>query len=353
MPPATSFDNENLSATTSPASLVPTGVLRRLKPSEIKPSVNNPRFLFDKVPLNELRENIRQHGVLVPITVYEIKGQRKYAILDGERRYRCCVQLQDEGMDITIPANIVHPPDKIAGLLYMFSIHNFREAWELMPTALSLQTVMDALGETDPAKLAKLTGLSEPQVERCKLLLRFPKRFQDLSLDPDPKTRIPSNFWIEAAPVLDLCESVLPDLVREIGRGGITDLLVEKYRAKRIKSVIHFRRIMEAFEIHAGDKRTTRRIIARLRQYLTEIQLETRKAFDEFVLDTRRIQGAIQACEDLISSLRRGKLEHAIERKGLIRALSRVRDYVDALLEKLSGSEEPPLEGEVTREEEA
>src|SRR5881396_1867283 len=180
-----------------PPKVVPRGVLQDLAPEQIVPSKTNPRMLFDREPLEDLKNSIREHGVLVPITVYPLKGQEKYGILDGERRHKCCVDLQKEGRSLKIPANIVEPPTMIAGLLYMFSIHNFREPWELMPTALSLRLVMDALGEEDHKKLSRLTGLSEPQIERCKLLLLFPERFQQLSLDPDPKTRIPSNFWIE------------------------------------------------------------------------------------------------------------------------------------------------------------
>src|SRR5688572_12387362 len=190
--------------------VVPSGSLRKLSPDEIKPSSNNPRQLFDPEPLSELKKNISQHGVLVPITVYQAKGQTKFSILDGERRYRCVVELTSEGhrgpdqQPLLLPANIVEPPTKIAGLLYMFSIHNFREGWELMPTALSLKIVMEDLGEQDNKALSRLTGLSEPQIERCKKLLDLPERFQLMSLDPDPKTRIPSNFWIESSPVLDL-----------------------------------------------------------------------------------------------------------------------------------------------------
>lgn len=341
--------NTQLKKSTKPeeavASVIPQGLLRRLSVSEIKPSATNPRYLFDRVPLDELKENIRLHGVLVPITVYEIKEQRKFAILDGERRYRCCVELQDEGLDIAIPANIVEPPDKIAGILYMFSIHNFREGWELMPTALSLKVVMDALGEQDTSKLSKLTGLSEPQIERCKILLSIPKKFQDLSLDPDPSTRIPSNFWIEASPVLDLCKKELPDLAMKIGRDGLTELLVEKYRNKSIKSVIHFRRILEAYDIHPDNESHRDDVIDRLETYVTNVQMETRKAFDEFVLDNRRIQGSIKACEDFISQLERAKLEHVVENKEeLAIALLSVKKYVEELLQKLEGSDQPNFE---------
>ena len=126
----------------TPLNVVPAGTLRKLSPTDIKPSTNNPRALFDASPLLELKKNIAAHGVLVPITVYQAKGQSKFSILDGERRYRCVVDLTKEGhlgadgKALLLPANIVEPPTKIAGLLYMFSIHNFREGWELMPTAL-------------------------------------------------------------------------------------------------------------------------------------------------------------------------------------------------------------------------
>ncbi len=45
----------------------------------------------------------------------------------------------------------------------MFSIHNFREQWELMPTALGLKVVMEKLETTDSKELNKLTRLSDPE----------------------------------------------------------------------------------------------------------------------------------------------------------------------------------------------
>jgi ParB/RepB/Spo0J family partition protein len=327
----------------TPAQIVPHGNLRNLVPEQIVPSKNNPRLLFDREPLNDLKNNIRQHGVLVPITVYPLRGQDRYGILDGERRHRCCVELKSEGIALTIPANVVDPPSKVAGLLYMFSIHNFREQWELMPTALSLETVMKELGETDTKKLEKLTGLSEPQIERCKKLLQFPKKFQDLSLDPDPKVRIPSNFWIEILPVLDLSSEVLPDLYKQLGRDGLTQKLIDKYSAKQIKSVIHFRKIMEAYEFTAGTARQ-QTVVERLRGYILDPKLETRRAFDEFVLEDRKVQSAIRACQEFVTELRRYKLQYTSEKDELIAALNEVKNYTDYLIERIKGSDPPPPE---------
>jgi ParB family transcriptional regulator, chromosome partitioning protein len=323
------------------AEVVPSGELIHLKTSDIIPSRNNPRHLFDRDPLDALKKNIRVHGVLVPLTVYRPKGQKRYSILDGERRYHCCLELENEGKSLSIPANVVASPTKVSGLLYMFSIHNFREQWELMPTALGLRSVMETLEVNDNQTLTRLTGLSEPQIERCKKLLAYDDKYQQLSLEPDPKKRIPSNFWIELYPVLNLCEEHLPNLVKEYTSDGIIEALIEKYRLKRIKSVIHFRRIMEAFEVAVDRKEV---VLSRLETYIREISLETREAFDEFVVDNRRVAGAIEACETFVTSLDRLKLNYTLDRDELRAALERVAAHARSILSKLEGTDAPQSE---------
>lgn len=329
--------------------VVPAGQLRHLTIDEVKPSSNNPRHLFDPDQLLELKKNIGEHGVLVPLTVYQAKGQAKYSILDGERRYRCVVDLVKEGRvgkngaPFKLPANIVEPPTKIAGLLYMFSIHNYREAWELMPTALSLKIVMEDLETTDNKALGKLTGLSDAQIERCKKLLKFPEKFQEMSLDPNPPTRIPSNFWIEALPVLDLALDT-SEQIQKLGRDRSTEKLVEKYRDKKIKSVIHFRRIMESYEVSEGDPLTRAKVLRRVEEFFLNPKLETRDAFDEFVVEKKHVQSALAACEGFLSQLQKFKLTYTSndeERKNLRKALKEVRAYCESLEQALEGSDDP------------
>jgi len=331
--------------------VIPTGQLKHLRPDEIKPSLNNPRHLFDEDKLQELKKNIGEHGVLVPITVYQAKGQAKFSILDGERRYRCVVELVKEGRGeknhgpLTLPANVVEPPTKIAGLLYMFSIHELREAWELMPTALGLKVVMEELKETDNKALNKLTGLSEPQIERCKKLLAFPERFQEMSLDPNPVTRIPSNFWIEALPVIDVALENLPT-IKKLGRDRATDKLVEKYRDKKIKSVIHFRRIMESFTLSEGDPGTRAKVVRTIEEFFLNPKTEIRSSFDEFVVDKKRVQSALSACEEFLTSLQKFKLRYTAddeERRDLRKALREVRAYCKSLEQALAGGDDPDV----------
>jgi ParB/RepB/Spo0J family partition protein len=329
--------------------VVPTGVLRHLKLEDVKPSPSNPRRLFDRPELDRLKKSIREKGVLVPLIVYQPKGQSKFSILDGERRFRSVLELSQEGVSRDIPANVVEPPSKIAGLLYMFSIHNYRQSWELMPTALSLKIVMDDTGELDTVALSKLTGLRETQIERCKKLLDFPEKYQVLSLDPDPKTRIPSNFWIELLPVLELTESKIPNLVKDLGRDRIIDKLVDKYRAKKIRSVIHFRRIMEGYVLNEDDQARRSLLLRRLEEFILNPSIEIRAAFDEFVTDKKRAQTAIEVCEDFTRQLQSLKLSYTTEdsdRQKLQEALDKVEAYCKALSDALSGTESPEISRE-------
>ena len=327
---------------------IPTGTLRELGLSKIQPSTDNPRLLFDPKPFAALKASIREHGVLVPLTVHLPPGSTVYNILDGERRYRCCVELAEEGIRLTVKANIVDTPTRLAGLLAMFSIHNFREGWELMPTALSLKDVMEELNEleADNERLKELTGLSIPQIERCRTLLSTPEQFQLLSLDPNPATRIPPNFWIEATRVVSLIEERLPDETKALGgRDGILWRLTEKYRKRAIKSVIHFRRVMEAFTLPSESdpdyEDNIRKATVRLSEWLTNIDYETRAAFDPLVTDEKTIKKAVSICGDFTKDLRRLKLDYALERDELRDSLMSVQEFISDLLEKLKGEDAP------------
>ena len=205
---------------------------------------------------------------------------------------------------------------------------------------------MEDLDETDNKALSKLTGLSEPQIERCKKLIDLPERFQKLSLDPNPKTRIPSNFWIESAPVLDFGVSEIATL-RQLGRNRATDKLVEKYRAKKIRSVIHFRRIMDAYDLSEDDNELRRRVLRRTEEYFLRPDLETRAAFDEFVVDVRRTQSALSLCEDFTTRIGRLKIRYIADdydRKKLREAFEKVRVLCLTLDASLRGSDDPDID---------
>ena len=146
--------------------------------------------------------------------------------------------------------------------------------------------------------------------------------------------------------MLDLIEEELPDVIDRGGRHGVTDLLVDKYRQGRIKSVIHFRRILEAFDVQ-DDEAGREDVRQTIRAYLDDPHLETRKAFDGYIADSRRREGALDAVDTFIKRVMRLKIDYVTTgRQQLIEKLSELRDFVSRLLDKLEGGDAPSDEGD-------
>jgi ParB family transcriptional regulator, chromosome partitioning protein len=230
---------------------LPTGKLRA--------NPHNPRMLFDRDDLQILRESIERVGILVPLTVYQEKSSGNYVILDGQRRWICAQQV---GLK-EIPVNQVAEPTLVQNIVTMFQIHKLRKDWELMPTALKLELLMRELGEKKERRLAELTGLDEAVVVRCKKLLSYPKRFQDMMLDADPGKRKKADFFIELYPVRN---------DREVGKFSwfkkdkFTDDMLRKVEQKGIKSVTDFR-VVKQYINNAVKAKKTPAISKRLQEF--------------------------------------------------------------------------------------
>ena len=207
---------------------------------ELKPNPHNPRMLFDRKPLDILRDSIKRVGILVPLTVYRERKTGHMFILDGQRRWICAQELKLE----TVPVNEVAEPSLAQNIVTMFQIHKLRQDWELMPTALKLEVLMRELKENNVARLVELTTLDEAVVMRCKKLLYYPKRYQDMMLDGDPDKRVKADFFIELYSVITDRDLKKMSWFR---RDRFIDQMLEKYLIvpKIIKSVTDFRLIKQ------------------------------------------------------------------------------------------------------------
>lgn len=167
-----------------------------------------------------------------------------------------------------MPAIIVEEPDDTENILTMFHIHNVREGWQLMPTALKLQTLMERLETTSENTLAELTKLSVPQIRRCKILLSYPKRFQNLMLSP-PTERMKADFFIELDRIRRPFRADKFDPWVSRGDSQAIQTLLEKYESGAIKAVTEFRSLAETYK--ASQRIRKERAFA--------------KRFDEFMND--------------------------------------------------------------------
>jgi len=208
--------------------------VKTLPTGELNPNPHNPRMLFDRVDLDVLRDSIARVGILVPLTVYQEQRSGRYVILDGQRRWMCAKDLKLP----TVPVNAVAEPSLVENIVTMFQIHKLRRDWELMPTALTLEVLMSKLKEKSERRLAELTGLDVAVVVRCKKLLSYPKRYQDMMLDLEPSKRIKADFFIELHPVRT---DRWVNKFEWFKKDKFTDSMLEKHRKKHLRAVTEFR----------------------------------------------------------------------------------------------------------------
>ena len=228
--------------TVTPASSAPMSRPDRVPTKSLRPNPHNPRMLFDKEPLKALENSIRRVGILVPITVYQAHGSNKYTILDGQRRWMCAIEI---GLD-SVPINVVGEPSTAQNIVTMFQIHKLRKDWELMPTALKVEVLVEELekeanGPVTDTQLSVITGLDPAVLTRCRKLLSYSNRYRNMMLEADPKDRIRADFFIELYPVLTdrlLSRAKIP-------RDHVISRMLYKYQNRKsgMKSITDFRKI--------------------------------------------------------------------------------------------------------------
>ena len=143
----------------------------RIPAGLIDPNPFQPRMSFDEEALNELAESIRTLGLIQPITVRK-KGDGRYQIISGERRFRACTLA---GMDM-IPAYIHDASDQ--GMLEMAIVENIqRENLDPIEVALSFQRLMDECSLTQE-QMADRVGKKRASVANQLRLLKLPAKVQ-------------------------------------------------------------------------------------------------------------------------------------------------------------------------------
>jgi ParB/RepB/Spo0J family partition protein len=285
-----------------PATNAPETVgVKTIQTRQLHANPHNPRMLFDKAPLDTLRRSIEKVGILVPLTVYWSKSQRNWVILDGQRRWMCA---QDLGLK-TVPANQVAEPSLVQNIVTMFQIHKLREDWELMPTALKLQVLIEALKERRDKQLADLTGLDQAVVVRCKKLLSYPKKYQDMMLVPDPDQRIKADFFIELYPVLR------DRNVRAMGwfrPERFTAQMLQRYESGHLTAVTDFRKVKQHINV-AVEAGRTKAVTDRLREFAEQPELPVEHLAIQSAAVAAKVQQIEKATKALAQLLQRMNAE--------------------------------------------
>ena len=148
-----------------------TADILRIPVEMIDPNPFQPRMSFDKEALGELTESIRTFGLIQPITVRK-KGDGRYQIISGERRFKAC---QAAGMDM-VPSYIRDANDQ--GMLEMAIVENIqRENLDPIEVAMSYQRLIEECNLTQE-QMAERVGKKRVSVTNHLRLLNLPAKVQ-------------------------------------------------------------------------------------------------------------------------------------------------------------------------------
>ncbi|MEH7886824.1 ParB/RepB/Spo0J family partition protein [Bacillus sp. JJ1609] len=137
---------------------------------EIRPNPYQPRKVFQKEAIEELKLSIIEHGILQPIIVRKtIKG---YEIVVGERRFRAAKEAKLE----KVPAVVRDLNEQ--QMMELAVLENLqREDLNPIEEGIAYQTLMEKLKITQE-QLAKRLGKSRPHLANHIRLLSLPPKIQ-------------------------------------------------------------------------------------------------------------------------------------------------------------------------------
>ena len=151
---------------------------RTLRLDQLQPGRYQPRTRMDEGSLYELAESIKAQGVMQPILVRPMSGER-YEIIAGERRMRAA---RLAGLD-DVPVLVKNVPDESAAAMAL--IENIqREDLNPLEEAHGLQRLTDEFGLTHE-QAAQAVGRSRSAATNLLRLLKLSEPVQQLLMAGD------------------------------------------------------------------------------------------------------------------------------------------------------------------------
>jgi ParB family chromosome partitioning protein len=150
---------------------VPGAQFAEIDVDKISPNPKQPRTVFDEEAMEELVHSVKEIGLLQPIVVRKLSGD-KYELVMGERRWRAT---QQAGLT-TIPAIVRDTQDDV--MLRDALLENLhRSQLNPLEEAAAYQQMLDDFGCTQEV-LATRIGRSRPQISNTLRLLKLPAGVQ-------------------------------------------------------------------------------------------------------------------------------------------------------------------------------
>lgn len=146
-------------------------IVQQIPVSDILPCPYQPRKLLNKQALEDLAQNIKENGILQPLTATRTAGG-KYQLIAGHRRLLAATKA---GLE-TVPVIVMDKtPEEVAVLAVIENLQ--REDLNFFEQAAAIQSLMVNLSLTQ-SEVGQKLSLSQPAVANKLKLLQFSKAQQ-------------------------------------------------------------------------------------------------------------------------------------------------------------------------------
>ncbi len=140
---------------------------------KIKPNPDQPRKYFDQEKLTMLAESIKEHGVIQPLLVSKVKGNR-YNLIAGERRLRAALMAGEEEVPVVMMNSTAEDENLELALIENIQRHDLNPIEE----ANAYSRLIKEFGCTQE-EVSKKVGRSRSTITNVLRLLQLPATIQD------------------------------------------------------------------------------------------------------------------------------------------------------------------------------
>jgi ParB family transcriptional regulator, chromosome partitioning protein len=293
------------------------GVSTAVDPEKLSKNPHNPRRYFNEEQLDLLRTSIQEVGILVPLIAYENSVEPgNYVLMDGERRWRCSLDL---GLS-EVPINVIPEPSPLENVLRMFNIHSVREDWPLISVALSLRQVIGISGETREGRLAEMTGLTRSTVRRAKRLLSLPEPELELIRSEAHLDRVDQvhreDLYLEIEAATSVTLNELPEIRDQYSRDEIIRKFAAKREAGTLTAVTDFRDVGKLVKAADEDLVSRGEVTAAMARLIDDVEATPPRVFNElaaFAYDQRTAARKAELLRESLENLSvQGELSSAL-----------------------------------------
>lgn len=143
----------------------------------INDEINNGRIDFGNI--QELADSIEQSSLRVPLLVQKVRGEDKYTLLQGKRRFKAIELLVKKGIDFPgIKCTLAPHNYNIENSLFDQIVLNDGKPYSNLEQGIVFSQLVGR--GYSPQEIAKKVGKSVTHINNCIEIASLPKKVQDL-----------------------------------------------------------------------------------------------------------------------------------------------------------------------------